>query len=329
MVTSWFVLIGAALAGSMAALLAGRRRDSRSPRVVCLMYHRIQPREVYERQKGTERIFTLPMDQFEEQVLYLKESGHRFLMPDEVRRFAEGKLELDRPGVMLTFDDGCVSVNEVARPVLERHGACGVSFVTTDPQSYVFGLGEGGDRRMTDDELRAIDGPVIRVESHAVTHRPLRGMSEDEIRQELLGSRSELERLVGRPVEYFSVPGNWHDRQVMTLAREVGYRAVWYSHPGTVRVGSGLFGLPRVNVEGQATLPQFIALLQPWGITRRRLLSSIKWVPSRLLGPRYWLPVRKVLMRCIPGHYLSPRRLLAAMIVFFLFGLAALIALIF
>ena len=75
-------------------------------------------------------------------------------------------------------------------------------------------------------------------------------------------------------------------------------------------VGAGLFGLPRVNVEGELSLEQFIRALHPVGIAKRRLLAGIKRIPARLLGLRYWLPLRKVIMGCIPGHHLSMRRML-------------------
>lgn len=280
------------------------------------MYHRFASREEYARAAGTERIFTLPTDAFEEQVAYLKSAGYCFATADEARRYAAGTWRPSSPAVLLTIDDGCASAGRLAHPILRRHGACATVFVTTDPGAYVFRLGETGDPRLGDDELRSLDGETMRFESHAVTHRPLRALEENEIRRELADSKRELERILGREVRHLAIPGNWYDGRVMRIARECGYEAVWCSKPGDVRPGASLFGLPRLNVEGPMTLPEFIAMISPSGVAKRRLVSAIKRVPGWLLGPRVWLPLRKVLLRLVPGHYLSTRRVLGAVAAF-------------
>lgn len=283
---------------------------SRRPRVFCLMYHRLAPREDCASATGTERIFTLPTEEFERQIAWLSESGYAFLTPDEIAAHAAGRSAVADPSVLITFDDGCLSVGEQAVPILRKYNARATLFVTTDPSSYVFGLGVGDDRRMTDEELRRADGDILTCAAHGVTHRPLSGLSDVEIRDELRGSKAELERLLGREVPYLAIPGNWFDKRVMAIAREVGYRAVWCSNPGMTRAGARLFGLPRVNIEGNLTLGQFQSAVSPSGVALRGLMSIIKRTPGRLLGPRFWLPLRRLVMRCIPGGYISTRRLL-------------------
>ena len=274
------------------------------------MYHRVASREAYDRITGGERVWTVPLDQFELQIGHLASSGFSFLSADRLRCCVDGTTALPERSVLVTFDDGCVSV-EQAVPVLQRYGACATVFVTTDPRSVVFDPREGSERRLTDDELRSLDGDVLRFEAHGVTHRALRGAAESTIRDELIGSKHELERILNRPIDYMAVPGNWWDSKVMRIARDAGYQAVWVSNPGSVRRGSGLFGLYRVNVEGEYTIDQFIAALTPWGIAQRRLLSFIKRAPGRILGPRWWLPIRRVVLRLIPGGRLPMRAMLA------------------
>jgi peptidoglycan/xylan/chitin deacetylase (PgdA/CDA1 family) len=309
MITGAFVVV---VAGLFLRLVC---RESRRPRVVCLMYHRFCTPEEYDRAVGTERIFKLPVDRFDRQIAWLKQKGYAFVSPEQVARFTLGEQDLPQPAVMITFDDGSLSVHDLALPVLRRHEAAGMAFVTTDPTSYVFQSGDGGQRRMTDDELRDLAG-TIQVGSHAVTHRPLRALSEEDICQELSESRRQLETVLGTPVEYLAIPGNWFDERVMRVAREVGYRAVWCSNPGSVQVGAGNYALCRINVEGPLTLPRFISAIGPIGIAQRQMVAWVKRMPSRLLGPRFWLPLRKLLLACIPGRYVSTGRMIAALGVF-------------
>ncbi len=294
-----------------------------NPRVLCLMYHRVASAEAYARCTGTEKIFTLPVAEFERQIEYLATEGYHFLNPDEMCAFVLGHARLPDPSVLITFDDGCESVYSVASAALKRYGARGTVFVTTDPEAYVFTLHGSTDRRMTDDELRSLDGPVVSVESHGVTHLPMRGMSDVDLRRELVESKRELERILARPVKYLGIPGNWYDRRVMRMAREAGYEAVWISNPGFTRRGMSPLGLPRVNVEGHLTLPEFIKAISPAGVLQRTIVSRIKRTPGQLLGPKYWEPLRKCIMRCIPGGYVSTKRILGAGAVAAVLGIVA------
>ena len=280
--------------------------------MICLMYHRLDLRENYERFSGTGHIFTLPVDEFERQIAYLKDVGYTFVTPDQVRCYLNGDFVLQEPSALITFDDGCLSVKQYALPILEQYGACATVFVTTDPNSYVFNLGDGTEHRLTDEELRMIEGDTINVESHAVTHRPLTGLSADEIYLELAESKKDLERVISREVAYFSIPGNWYNSKVMHIACAVGYKAVWCSNPGTIRANANPFGLPRLNVEGYLNLPQFIFSISPQGIAQRKVVLAIKRLPSSFLGPRYWLCARRFIMTYIPDGHLSRQRVIKA-----------------
>lgn len=297
-----------ALAGVV--ILSFYARIRRKPLVLCLMYHRIASTEAYARCGGTEKIFTLPADEFERQIQYLRQQGYTFLAPDDVLDFTLGRKLLPDRSVLITFDDGCESVYSIARPVLERHGARGTVFVTTDPGAYVFTLHDSTDRRMSDDELRALDGQVIAVGSHGVSHRPMRGMPDNELRRELADSKQELERVLSRPVRFLGVPGNWYDHRVLAMARAVGYEAVWISNPDATRPGMSPFGLPRLNVEGHLTLAEFAKAISPSGVLQRAIVSRIKRTPGQVLGPKYWEPLRRLILKFVPGGYISTRRIM-------------------
>src|SRR5205823_3914242 len=156
------------------------------------------------RRQGTERIFTIPIEAFDEQIRYLEESGYTFITAQEVHKFVLGEIVLPRLCVLLTIDDGCASIYEHALPVLQRHGAKATIFLTLDPASYVFQVACGGERRLSNEELRQSPGEMLQFESHALTHRPLRGLSDAELQHELVESKRQLEALLPREVRYLA-----------------------------------------------------------------------------------------------------------------------------
>lgn len=291
-------------------------QETRRPRVICLMYHRLVSRRQYARLHGTERVFAMPLETLAEQIQWLKSMGYRFLTPEEVVQFAQGRLALPERSVHISFDDGCLSVLTSGLSILQQHGARATLFVTTDPGSQVFPPDDPGQRRMTDEELGRWTAAGFELGSHGVTHKPLHMLPDEELTAELKGSRETLERMLGQPVRHLAIPGNWYDDRVLAEARRCGYGAVWCSRQGAVRRGDPLFGLPRVNMDGDLNLRQFAATISPAGMVGCRVLAAAKRAPKQVLGYARWMKVRVWLLRCVPGGYLSKRRLLL------LFGVA-------
>lgn len=299
------------VAGAVIGLAVMLTRESRRPRLLCLMYHRLGTPEAHEAADGVEKTFLLPVDEFDRQLAYLAQAGYRFVTPDEALLFAEGRSTLDGPAVMITFDDGCRSVVSYGSDVLTKHGAVATVFVTTDPKAGVFRIGAATDPRIDDNTLREIDRGAFRIESHTVSHNPLTSLAPEDLDRELIESKRTLESLTGRPVSHLALPGNWYDRRVLSAARRAGYQAVWSSMPGSVLPGANLFPLPRVNVDGDSNLERFRRQLTPTRIVQRRVLLSIRRLPGRLLGARLWTPLHARIMRLMPGGHFSMRRMAA------------------
>jgi len=76
----------------------------------------------------------------------------------------------------------------------------------------------------------------------------MRPLSAERQRQELLDSKHQLERVIGKPVRLFSYPfGNRRDfsEQTMALAREVGYEAAIANVQGSLGPSFDPFAVPR------------------------------------------------------------------------------------
>lgn len=302
-------LAAAASAGLLAVWIVAAAQASRRPRVVCLMYHRAAQRSAYARLRGEERVFTLPEESFDEQLGWLSARGHQFVSADDVAAFARGERTLDDASVLITIDDGCASAHARMLPVLRRHGAPAVLFVTTDPAAVIFREAGDENRRVTDEEIRVLAAAGVAIGSHAVSHRPLSVMSESEIRHELVASKRALEEVTGGAVRHFAVPANWYDDRVLRIAREAGYDTVFCSRPDTVREGTGAFGIARINVEGHLDLAGFERALSPRAIAQRRLVLALRGLPKRVVGPRAWEAIRRDVLPRIGADRLSPSRM--------------------
>src|SRR5262245_35001667 len=141
---------------------------------------------------------------FEDQVRYYLE---RFVPVDYAGLWDlhAGRWPHDRPGVLLSFDDGLASHARVVAPILERQGIVGWFFV---PAGLV---GDGVPVRdaqfpeasMTWADVRRLAERHV-VGSHTMSHCRLRStLSDEELAREIPESKRVLEAGLGREVPVF------------------------------------------------------------------------------------------------------------------------------
>jgi len=125
---------------------------------------------------------------------------------------------------IISFDDGDLSGHTIAAPILEHHGLRGVFFVVTR------WIGQPGF--MTADHLRDLVRRGHAVHSHSRSHPRLSSLTTPQIDDELHGSKTDLEAILGAAVTQFSIPGGAYDPRVIEAAQRTGYEAVFNSVEG-------------------------------------------------------------------------------------------------
>ncbi len=204
----------------------------------------------------------LSRDELRRILAWLQQHGFAFLTP-------EAFLTQDRPGVLLTFDDGFANNYTNALPVLEAFDAPALFFVTTrhvlDPKDWLPATRQMARRYWTDeadvpDDLAAdcYDGlsreqlaacarsPLVTLGAHSVSHPFLSACDPETIRHELAASKLFLEEVGGQPVDLFAYPTGDYDRAVAEAVRACGYRAAFAVDPR--RVGLPAYEIPRVGL---------------------------------------------------------------------------------
>lgn len=262
------VVLGASASGWPAMLAA----VDPSPQVRVLTYHRF----------GTtgRDPYCVSRDVFERQMAWVAAQGCAVSLAD-VEAFIGGKKTPPRNAVLVTIDDGCVSVYRDALPVLRRHRIPAVVFVPAGEIGHDDGTPHDAgcpERRLTWSELVALSAGGLTIGSHAWTHRSLAHLSALEMREETECSRTVLERNTGQRVTAFAYPfGTRADFNGETTAavRRSGYTCAFTSQHGALRRGADVWTLPRVKVEG-GEAPWMFPLLC------RGALDGWRWVDRTL-----------------------------------------------
>ena len=189
-------------------------------RLPVLLYHHVGPP-----QPGTYRSLTVSPASFESQILWLARRGFHGIAPaDWLRWRREGKGLPENP-VLVTFDDGYADLAEHALPVLQRCGFRAAIFVVSarlgQTNAWDEAAGSGTHRLLSDDQIRHWAGLGMEFGSHSRTHPDLTTLPPDELQQEVTSAKSDLERVLERPVISFAYPFGFHTARVVECARKV------------------------------------------------------------------------------------------------------------
>lgn len=186
--------------------------------------------------------------------------------------------------VAISFDDGCATDLTEAAPVLMKAGFGATSFVT---------VGFLGQRGFMDASMvRELSNAGFEIGSHAVTHRFLPDLGDQELVAEVTESRDTLEQIIGRPVTHFSCPGGRYDRRVVTAVREAGYVSMATSRIGVCSVGGDPFNLPRIAVTSGASPDYAANVSHGRGLLKYQMRAAALDAAKSLLGNRLYVAVR-------------------------------------
>jgi peptidoglycan/xylan/chitin deacetylase (PgdA/CDA1 family) len=105
----------------------------------------------------------------------------------------------------------------------------------------------GAGRAMSRREVRLlVDGELITIGAHTVTHPALTATEIDASRREIAESKAACEALVGKPVPGFAYPYGEVDERVRSVVEEAGFAFACSTRSGPVTAKSDLLTLPRV-----------------------------------------------------------------------------------
>jgi peptidoglycan/xylan/chitin deacetylase (PgdA/CDA1 family) len=126
-------------------------------------------------------------------------------------------------------------------------------------------LGEARSMPLSWGQVRQMRDGGVEFGSHAMSHPILSQLDDAELHAELAGSKAEIEREVGRPVETLAYPvggENAYDARVVSVARECGYRfGLTYVRGMNSWPPEDSFRVRRLHVERYTSRARFEAML--------------------------------------------------------------------
>jgi peptidoglycan/xylan/chitin deacetylase (PgdA/CDA1 family) len=218
------------------------------PKALILMYHNIG---IPPKDARMPNLYVTPR-MFRFQMWYLKASGFRVVsIQDLVDAVEAGDVRQDLAAI--TFDDGYSDFYINAFPVLKHHGFPSTVYIV----SGLVGKDNTWDsksethlKRMMDwDQIAEVSKKNVQIGSHTRSHPPLTTLSSEALREELAGSKNDLENRLDQRIYHFCYPYGDHDQRVREEVEKVGYRFGVVTQRGHVNKGCDHYALRRIPIK--------------------------------------------------------------------------------
>lgn len=197
---------------------------------------------------GSER--TLTAAEFERQMRFLKERGFTALTFGDILQIVSLKRPLPKRPVILTFDP--LSDNaDVAAPLLIRYGHTGCFFVQSN------GAADAGGQFMNYEQVRRLSSSGFEIGSASQSGSKMNILTDEELKREIAGSKSEIERNAGAAVVTFAPPNGYVNERIKRIAQESGYRFIVSVDDGRRNFWSDPFKIRRIQIFSGGSLFSF------------------------------------------------------------------------
>lgn len=235
---------------------------------VCILtYHSVDVNDSF---------YTVSPHEFARQIEYLRKN-YTILSLGEIVDFAEGKRDLPRKSVAITFDDGYYDNYLRAYSYLRKNGLPATIFVCTSRVGGKILLDKIPLKALGWGEIAEMSRNNIAIGAHTVNHPDLSILSTDRAKQEIQGAKTAIEERIGKKVDYFSYPSDRYNKQVISLVRSLGYEGA-VGGEGLVRRGSQIYLLNRIQVDRSI----------PFFMFKVRLSRAISWYKKISEFTRLW-----------------------------------------
>jgi peptidoglycan/xylan/chitin deacetylase (PgdA/CDA1 family) len=230
-------------------------------RIPILMYHAVEDHSDASL-SASEQLYVLSREAFLKQMQYLAEHGFQTLLLADL-----GKEKTIPPkSVVLTFDDGHNSNYSTALPILHDFRFRAEFFITT---AWI-----GQPDFLTAEQIQALCLEGMAIGSHGHSHLFFDDLGENELRRELLDSRTILENIISMRVQSVSAPGGRVNQTLHRLVRELDFSFLCTSRFGYMTPDKGNQICPRMVIKNTTSMETFCRIVQQDNLFIRRQQSK-------------------------------------------------------
>lgn len=211
-----------------------------------LLYHHVEDESPLSR-------YQVSIPDFRAQMQTLKELGFTPVSISTVLTALLDGGELPEKPIVITFDDGHLSVYENAFPIMQELGFPGVFYIVTNRIN-------GSPEFVTTAQLKEMIAADWEIGSHSFSHADLT-QNHAIAAKEIGKSKTDLEKALSTSVSTFAYPFGTIDSFTAQKVSDYGYQAGMGLGKSKTHTWNTLFYLSRIEIYGYYTLENFKEIL--------------------------------------------------------------------
>lgn len=235
------------------------------------------------------RHYTIDPQLFDLQMNYLKNNNFRVINLAEFYEMIQARTATNYRTIVLTFDDGYADSFLYAYPILKKYGFNATFFLicnfvgskNTFPwlREPLFPRGE--NLPLSVDQILDMAKGGMDFGSHSHSHQRLTRLSLKQAFEEIQGSKTYIEKLLGQEIYSFSYPyGSWNDfdGSHQEMVRKAEYGLAVTTIYGSIDLNSNPFALRRISIyanDGLNTFEMKVKGYYDWIGRVQKLLSLL------------------------------------------------------
>jgi len=209
-------------------------------------------------------------ENFDRQMAYLADHQYRVISLEDLADGIEQGRVFERKTVAITFDDGTEDNYTLGFPVFQKYGYPLTVFIQTQNMNGVY----EGKHLLSWDQVKEMAAGGVSFGSHTRRHAYLPHLTEEQLRDEVIGSKKDLDEQLGPATRFLCYPVGGFTGQVKHIVQEAGFRGAFTTNRGMQRFNKDLFELKRVKVKDHDLKQPFSFALKLSGYYN--LLRSLK-----------------------------------------------------
>jgi peptidoglycan/xylan/chitin deacetylase (PgdA/CDA1 family) len=182
--------------------------------VPVLCYHNI--RNFRPGESDRMKSYTVTPAAFAEQMKALSDSGYQTVLPEQLYDHLLYGTALPPKPIMISFDDTDAEQYSIGAREMNKYGFKGVYFVMT--------IAINRPRYMKEEEIRDLSDSGHSIASHTWDHHMVTKYTGADWDSQFVKPKLRLEKITGKPVEYFAYPFGLWNKTAITELKNRGYK---------------------------------------------------------------------------------------------------------
>lgn len=176
----------------------------------------------------------------EAQIKTLKDNGYTFITFERLDKYLEGEVPLPKKAVILTFDDGYEDFYTDVLPILKKYKVFATQYLIT---GFI-----GKSNYMTDAQVKeVIKSGYVEVGAHSVHHYNLKSLTDSQAYEEILNSKTELEKKYQIKISTFAYPYGHYNEATPHLVKKAGFSTAVTVEDGFIVAANDRYTLFRIH----------------------------------------------------------------------------------